>query len=198
MFNKPILVFLMGILPFATIAQQTYQLDLKKSTLFWKSPKSMGKQHFGYLSFSAGSLSYASTGDPSTGTFVIDMNSINSTDRETASGRAEVNKLLKGDDFLSVAKYPMTTMMVKQIVRSKQANVYKVSGNLTIRGITHPIEFMAMIKKTGNTVTAKANFNIDRIKWNIHHKPKDWDFFAAVKNQVIADEFPVALNLVFR
>lgn len=199
MINKPILIFLIGLLPLASLAQQTYQLDVKKSTLFWKSPKSMGRQHYGYLSFNLGSLSYGPNGEPATGMFSINMNSINSTDRKTAADREEVNQLLKGEDFLSVAKHPTTTIVVKQIAKTKQPNVYKVSGDLSIRGITHPIDFMATIKKTGNTVTAKANLNVDRIKWNIHHKPKnDWDFFIAVKNQAIADEFPVSLNLVFQ
>lgn len=182
----------------ASVAQQTYQLDVKKSKLFWKSPKSMGRQHYGYLSFNLGTLSYSAAGQPAAGAFSINMNSINSVDRKTAKDREEVNSLLKGDDFLSAAKHPTTAIIVKQLTKTQQANVYKVNGDLTIRGITHPIEFMATIKKTGSTVTAKADLNVDRIKWNIHHRPKnDWDFFATVKNQVIADEFPVSLDLVF-
>jgi hypothetical protein len=58
---------------------------------------------------------------------------------------------------------------------------------------------VAAIRKKGNTVIAKADLEIHRLKWNIdlQPEPKAWDFFSAVKDKMIADEIVVSLNLVF-
>lgn len=194
---KPILILLLLLLQLTAKAQQTYQLDIKKSKLFWKSPKTMGKGHFGYLLFSFGNLNYSPAGQPVSGFFSIDMNTLNSTDRKTAKDKKEVDDLLKNKDFLAVDQFPTTVMNVKQIIRTNQPNVFKVKGDLTIRGITNPIEFLATIKKSGNAIRVTGEIKVDRIKWNIHHQPKTWDPIAALKDKVIADEFPVTLDLYF-
>lgn len=196
--HKLTIILLLVMLQLTAKAQQTYQLDVKKSKLLWKSPKTMGKGHFGYLLFSFGNLSYSAAGQPVGGFFSIDMNTLNSTDRKTAKDKKEVDDLLKNKDFFAVDQYPTTVMNVKQIIRTNQPNVFKVKGDLTIRGITNPIEFLATITKNGNAIRATGEIKVDRIKWNIHHQPKTWDPFAALKDKAIADEFPITLDLYFQ
>ena len=45
-----------------------------------------------------------------------------------------------------------------------------ISGNLTLRGVTKNITFPAAVSLDNGTVKAKANFNINRIDWNLKYQ----------------------------
>ena len=48
---------------------------------------------------------------------------------------------------------------------------YKAEGNLSLRGITHPVSFNFGLSDVSNSpVTMKANFNIDRLQYEIGKK----------------------------
>lgn len=198
-----LLILFAGIIYLPTQAQQkkddldvVYQLDVKKSKLFWKAP---GNKHNGFILFNSGTLSNVAAGWPTRGTFSINMNSMRSTDEASDAGRKKVDDKLRSEDFFSVSKYPVATMVVKQILAEQKPATYRVSGELTIKGITNPIAFTTIMKQSGNTITATANMNISRRKWNINHQPQatPWDFVARVKDNLVDDEIPVSLELVF-
>ena len=197
MINKIKIILLLALIQFSAKAQQRYQLDTKKSRVLWKV-ETVGR-HNGYLLFNKGTLDYSPKGEPSTGDFTMDMKSIRSTDRPTAAGRQEIDKELTTTGFFDTGAYPAATMSVIRIVPSPQPSVFRVNGNLTIKGITKPIEFNASINKNGDIVSVKANLSIDRTKWNIdlQEKPKQWDFLAAVKDKMIADDIMITLDLAF-
>lgn len=200
MITKPTFILLLVMFQLSAYAQQVYKLDLKKSKLFWKSPKTMGNsQHFGYLLFNSGSLSYSATGEPSVGVFNLNMKSVKSLEHPTAAKNEKIESEIKSADFFEVARYPTAIMVVKKIARTGNATIFNVTGNLTVKGITNEIEFLAELKKRGNTIEVAAKFKIDRIKWNIHHipDPNASDFFQLLKDKVIADEIPISLQLVF-
>jgi hypothetical protein len=173
-----------------------YQLDVKKSKLFWKAPKN---RHNGFILFNSGTLSNFTAGRPTRGTFSINMNSMRSTDEALAAGRKNVDDKLRSEDFFAVSRYPTATMLVKQILPEQNPATYKVSGELTIKGVTKPIEFTTIMKQNGNTIIARANTNISREKWNINHQPQPtpWDFVARMKDNLVEDDIPVSLELVF-
>jgi polyisoprenoid-binding protein YceI len=195
--NKSAIILLLIILNITAYAQQAYQLDVKKSKLLWTNQKTMGG-HFGFIHFNSGTLNYSPAGEPVNGIFKIDMNSIRSTDHKEAAGNEKVDGMLRNPGFFNVAKYPESVMNVKQIVKL-DAITFKVSGDLTMKGITNPIEFTATIKKDGKTITAKADIKIDRSKWNIdmQQKPNSWDLYSNIQNKIIADEISISLDLVF-
>ncbi|MDB5151640.1 MAG: hypothetical protein JWR54_391 [Mucilaginibacter sp.] len=173
-----------------------YQLDVKKSKLFWKAPKN---RHNGFILFNSGTLSNFTAGRPTRGTFSINMNSMRSTDEALAAGRKNVDDKLRSEDFFAVSRYPTATMLVKQILPEQNPATYKVSGELTIKGVTKPIEFTTIMKQNGNTIIARANTNISREKWNINHQPQPtpWDFVARMKDNLVEDDIPLSLELVF-
>ncbi|WDZ99304.1 YceI family protein [Mucilaginibacter sp. SJ] len=191
-----ILLLSMALLPAA--AQQTYHLDIKKSKVLWDTRKTMGG-HYGYLLFKSGSLEYTAAGEPKNGAFSLNMNTMRSTDHADAAGNKKVDEELKKEGFFATDRYPEATMVVKEITRVGQSTNFKVTGNLTIKGISNPIEFMATVIKKNDIISAKANTTIDRLKWKIDMQPKQeaWDFFSAVKNTVVTDEIAVSLNLTF-
>ncbi|TWJ00916.1 YceI-like domain-containing protein [Mucilaginibacter frigoritolerans] len=199
-----LIILLAGVFYFPVLAQQkksaqdvVYQLDVKKSKLFWKAPKN---RHNGFILFNSGTLSNIVAGWPTRGTFNINMNSMRSIDKPTAGGRKNVDDKLSSEDFFAVSRYPTATMLVKQILPEKNtAATYRVSGELTIKGVTKPIEFATIMKQNGSTITATANTNISRANWNINHQPQptSWDFFARMKDNLVDDDISVSLELVF-
>lgn len=197
MINKVTIILLFCSLSFLAMAQKSYTLDIKKSKILWKI-ETVGK-HNGQILFSWGKLDYTSKSEPLTASFIIDMNKITSLDRPTEKGRAEIDKELRSKGFFDVPVYPTATMVVKQIFKTPAPNVFRVTGDLTIKGITHRIEFNTTIIKKGELITAKASFNIARKKWNIDfkEKPNDWDITAAIKNKMIDDDIQISFDLIF-
>jgi polyisoprenoid-binding protein YceI len=179
-------------------AQQTYHLDIKKSKVLWDTRKTMGG-HYGYLLFKSGSLDYTITGEPKSGVFTLNMNTMHSTDHADAVGNKKVDDELKKEGFFATGRYPEAIMIVKEITRVGRSTNFKVAGVLTIKGIANPIEFTAAVMKNKDIISATANTTIDRLKWNIDMQPKReaWDFFSALKSNIVTDEIAVSLNLIF-
>jgi polyisoprenoid-binding protein YceI len=46
---------------------------------------------------------------------------------------------------------------------------FTVSGNLTLKDVTKNVSFPAKIDLDGNTLKAKANFDIDRRQWQMNY-----------------------------
>lgn len=173
-----------------------YSLDINKSKLFWAGTKTVGTKHVGYILFKSGTLNTDAAGKPVTGDFIIDMKTMRSTDNPLPKDNQKVNDELGSDSFFSVDAYPETRMKVTAIRPTGVADQYTVAGNLTIKGITWPINFLANIKPAANKFTATAEFKIDRLKWNIHHKPDEGAMWK-IQNVMISDEIPIRLKLEF-
>jgi hypothetical protein len=198
-----LIIMLAGVIYFPVLAQQkngtqniVYQLDIKKSKLFWKVPEN---QHNGFILFNSGTLSNFINGWPTQGTFSINMNSMRSTDEGSVAGRKKVDEELRSEDFFAVLKYPTATMVVNQILPEPNRTIFKVYGELTIKEVTKAIEFTTLMNQNGSTITATANMKITRANWNINHQPKSqsWDLFGRLKDNLVDDEIPVSLELVF-
>ncbi|KQC01804.1 YceI family protein [Pedobacter sp. Hv1] len=197
MIKKTQLILLLLLVQLGVQAQQRYTLDNKKSKILWKV-ETIGKHH-GYILFSSGRIDYLPNGNPAVGSFVMDMKSMRSSDRPTPKGRGEIDNQLRSPDFFDVAHYPSATMEVTQLLPTSTPLVFRVNGKLTIKGISHPIEFNATINKKGDLVSVKANLKIDRTKWNIDHKPdpKPMDFFGTIKDKIMTDDIQITLDLAF-
>jgi hypothetical protein len=197
-----LLIILAEVIYFPVQAQQKdgaqdviYQLNVKKSKLFWKAPKN---RHNGFILFNSGTLSNFTAGRPTQGTFSINMNSMRSTETSVTK-RKEVDDELRCEGFFAVSKYPTAGMMVNKILPGPNGTTYRVYGELTIKDLTKPVEFITIMKQNGSTITATASINISREKWNINlqRKPKSWNPFDSLKDNLVDDEIPVSLELVF-
>lgn len=120
------------------------------------------------------------------GTFAVDSGVINTTGKDFNDGKIEVwlnassvntrndqrDAHLRSADFFNVAQYP--AIHFKSTSMKKMGNdKYKVSGDLTMHGVTKQIFFEAYLKGTvkspfGNFVTAfKASADINRTQWGL-------------------------------
>lgn len=204
-FKQPLLILSLLFFQLSSYAQHvktsvTYQLDTKQSRLFWKGTKTIGSKHYGYLLFNSGWLHTNAAGKLNDGMFSMNMKSIMSTEHDTPAKNEKINKELKGSGFFETSTYPVSSITVKSIFPTATAQQFKVEGNLTIKNTSHPIAFLATIKPIGKTLKATANLTIDRKKWGIHETSEvsaTDRFFSKLKDNMIQDEIPIVLNLVF-
>lgn len=91
----------------------------------------------------------------------IDMTSIYSDD-------PGLTKKLKSADFFEVETYPRSTFRSSGVTATAEG--YDVTGDLTMHGVTKRITFPAAIDLAGDTLTAEAEFTINRFDWNIRYK----------------------------
>jgi len=198
MINKTSILLLLFLFQFAAHAQQTYQLDTKKSKILWDNRKTMGGHH-GYMLLNSGTLNFQQGDQRGNGVFIIDMNSMAATDKPKPEANAATNKKLRAENYFDMDKYPTATMKVTQIAPTGKRSIYKITGNLTIKSTTHPVAFNALLIMKGNTIIATATTTIDRLKWHIDMQSpnKPWELFGAVQNKLISDEILINLNLVF-
>jgi polyisoprenoid-binding protein YceI len=176
--------------------QQTYRLDTSKSTLSWNSGE-VGR-HTGYIRFSSGNLLFSKDGKPASGTFVIDMRTIKSTDNKDASKNLKTDETITKPDFFDVSKYPEAKMVVTGIEKVPNSGYHRVKGDLTIKGFTNPIVFIAAIESKDNLVNIRADIDLRRGWWGIHseQKPPSLDLLSGLPQKAENDQFSVSLKLV--
>lgn len=168
-------------------AQTTYKLNRENSILNWEGTKVTGSGHNGTLSISEGTLVYENEKIVS-GTFTLDMNGIVVLD--TKSKR--FLKHLKNKDFFEVKKYPTATYKITDSEIKGDKTLIK--GQLTLKGITKNVDFLATITNNDNTLSLKSDdFTIDRTLWGI--KYKSGKFFDNLKNRMINDDIKISVIL---
>ncbi|MEA5406100.1 YceI family protein [Arcicella sp. DC2W] len=178
-------------------AQQKFDLSISESQVFWKGTPAFGfGGHEGTLKFSAGNIIVANNGKIQGGSFIIDMNSIKNTYQKDLKGQRNLEEHLKADDFFAVNKYPQANFVIVKVQPSSQPNNYTVTGNFIMRGISNQIVFTAYINHDKNNIFAKANLNIYRSRWGITYKTPN--FISTIKDDLISDEIPIKLDLVFK
>jgi len=174
-----------------TAASITFNVDKTKSKVTWIGRKVTG-EHTGTVNIADGKL----TSDGKNiigGSFDIDMNTIVCTDLTDADYNGKLIGHLKSDDFFSVAKFPKSTLAITKAT-STGNGTYKINGNLTIKGITQPIEFPATVTVSLTQVTAKAKILVDRTKYDIKYGSAS--FFDSLGDKAITNEFELNVDLV--
>jgi polyisoprenoid-binding protein YceI len=161
----------------------SYSVDTT-TTITWTGTKP-GGSHVGTLKISEGSVMVkdnALTG----GSFTINIASLTNKDLSVEDGKEKLVGHLKSPDFFDVAKYPTAKFEITAVENytSDSTNTagkdatHMVRGNLTLKDSTKNISFPARITVDANTLSAKANFNIDRTMWGMNYKgpnnPQDW------------------------
>ena len=71
-----------------------------------------------------------------------------------------------------------------------------VQAELTIKGISNPLEFKATMQKTDEGAWFFANIVVDRTKYNVRYG--SGTFFDNLGDKTIFDEFKVKVNLLVR
>jgi len=172
--------------------QTVYKIEPGQSKVVWTGKKVTG-QHTGTLALESGVVTL-NDNELAGAEIKLDMNSIANTDLTDPQWNKKLVDHLKSDDFFSVEKYPQGSFVSTSMVKNAGEANYKVTGNLTLKGITHEISFPVNVKVDGNQLTANGSATIDRTKWNI--KYGSGSFFSGLGDKMIYDEFDIEFNLV--
>lgn len=169
-------------------------LELKVKTdqsgIAWTAQKVTGK-HNGSVAIKEGSLKLKNDVLVG-GSFTMDMTSITVLDLE-GKGKDKLEGHLKSDDFFSVNNHPTATLVVTEAV-AKGNGMYNIKADLTIKGITQPVEFIANVDSAGDDVKATADIKIDRTLYDVRYG--SGKFFENLGDNTIYDDFNLHVTLV--
>ena len=182
------LVILSAFLVFGTfLYAQTYEVNAEKSTVKWVGKK-IASQHNGTVALKEGNFEIKDNKFVS-GTFIIDLSIMTDESSDDPKKPSRLVGHLKSEDFFSVDKYPVAKL---EIISSEKfvGEKSKVTGKLTIKDKTHPINFVVMRK--GATFTSSMEF--DRTLYDI--KYGSGKFFQDIGDKAIKDEVGIDVILI--
>jgi len=153
------------------LVDRTYRIDCEKSQVTWIG-RNLAGRHIGTLAISQGELTIEQ-GQLTGGRIVIDMKSVNNLDLQQADYRSMLISHLLSEDFFEVSRYPTAEARLngwRPIPEATPGRAnYLIDADLTIKGITHPVQFPAVIVPQPDGVKAQAALDIDRTAWNVSY-----------------------------
>lgn len=182
---------LLAILAMSAKVANNYTVDTQSSNIVWTGYKVTGK-HTGTVKLKNGTLS-TDNGVITGGSFEIDMNSINDTDLEGEWAGKLVGHL-KSDDFFGVNTYPTAKFVITRAIPQDSKGNYKIIGNLTLKGTTKEVKFLANAAESNGVLNASGKITIDRSEYNV--KYGSGSFFDGLGDKTIYDEFDLQVSLV--
>ena len=167
-----------------------YNILLEESELIWIGKKITLKEHSGTLQFQEGAISINDDG-VIYGNIIIDMTSINNTDMKGKMKR-KLEEHLKSDDFFNVDQFSTSKIEVQSTTREN--NKMQFDGNLTIKGISHPISFIADIIESSKQLKAKTRLVFDRSIYDVQYR--SGTFYENLGDKLILDNISLDILIV--
>lgn len=165
---------------------KTFKIESTQSNIEWVGRKVTG-EHNGTIDIKEGQLTF-SNGKLASGKFIIDTTAITILDVKDPGTNAQFAGHLASDDFFSSEKYPEAIFEIASVTDN-----YHIDGNLTIKGITHPISFDASITDNGDTIQATGKIIVDRTKYDM--KFRSGNFFQNLGDTLIYNDFDLKVNI---
>lgn len=159
--------------PAPAAAGQSFAVDTTTSRIKFTG-YGVGKNHPGNFHLSSGTVSVEGN-QVTGGEFIININSME-MEEKGEKFQTKLRPHLLSEDFFEAAKYGTAKFEITKVepyaADGKDTSVvnganFSVSGNLTLKNETKNVTFPAKIDIDGNTLKAKANFNIDRRQWQM-------------------------------
>lgn len=163
-----------------------YNIETSQSSIKWTGRELSTSSHYGTINLLSGQFE-VSNGQILNGEFIVDMTSINNQDMEGDS-KSKLEGHLKSDDFFSVDSHP-TALLSIQGSELVSEGKWNVTANLTIKGITHSVDFEMRRSEEGWL----ANLVFDRSKYDV--KFRSGTFFENLGDKLIYDDIELAINL---
>ncbi|MCZ4695554.1 YceI family protein [Ancylomarina euxinus] len=173
-------------------AQKKMDLNLDKSKVVWTGKKVTG-EHSGTVMLKSGNLMMKGTKIIG-GEFVMDMGSIANTDITDEKYRGKLEEHLKSEDFFGVTKYPESKFVIKESKNLKDGKLL-VKGEVSIKGITKPLEFEVNSHQHGDSHHMSGLIVIDRTQFDI--KYGSGSFFDNLGDKTIHNNFELKFDLMF-
>ena len=170
-----------------TVNSEKKEVKTEESKVTWKAFKVTGS-HTGTVDLESGALVFEE-GKLAGGEFIVDMTTLINSDLE-GEYKGKLEGHLKSDDFFAVTSHPTSKLVFTEVAATGK-NSYKVTGDLTIKGITKPITFDVSIYGSKATATMK----VDRAQYDVRYG--SGSFFENLGDKTIYDEFDLVVDLEF-
>jgi len=173
-----------------------YTLDPANSSFRWKGSKLYETSfHEGAVDLQSAKLGWKD-GAPVGGEIVVDMTSIKNTDISDQEMNAKITGHLKSPDFFNVSEYPAAKF---EIVSAEPAgeNQYRITGNLTIKDISHEVESVATFTESEEGVRGRSTVVLDRTKYGVRYGSENY-FMDLAQDEVIDDKIELTMDLAFQ
>jgi polyisoprenoid-binding protein YceI len=190
---KTLLALTIAFSSFAALAQATYKIDPSQTKAEWVGYK-IASEHRGFVPVKEGSLQ-VKDGVITGGTVTMNMDQLTVTDIQGEMAGKLVGHL-KHEDFFATDKHPEAKLAIKS--SKKTAKGLEIVGDLTIRGVTHPITFTATdVKETDKNFTAKSIIKVDRTLYNVQYGSGKGlaDLGKSLGDKLIKDVFDINVTL---
>jgi polyisoprenoid-binding protein YceI len=173
------------------VTNEKYAIDKKESVITYKGSMLLASKgsHTGYVYLSNGEL-IIDSGQLVGGTVEIDMNTIADIDHGSEN---DLVRHLKSPDFFDVEKFPVSVFAITMVVPVTRETI-NVTGNLSIKGITHAVTFPVTIEVKDGIVHANGKVTIDRTRWDVRYN--SGKFFSNLADEVISDEIEFDMKIV--
>lgn len=179
----------------SVVAQSTYQVDPSAAKVIWTGKKVTG-QHTGTVDLQKGTIGWGPEGLTSTDV-TIDMTSITNTDLDPEYA-ADLVSHLKSGDFFNTMEFHTATFKTSAVEKIEGAEAgqpnYKITGDLTIKGITKPVTLDVRAWQEKKGVRATGTLRFDRTLYNI--KYRSGQFFDYLGDKMINDEVEITFDLI--
>jgi len=169
------------------VQDTSLSFNLENSNIKWTGIELTSKTHYGSLKLTQANLVIVDSKITS-GEFTVDMTSLSVEDLE-GEWKERLEGHLSSDDFFSIEKFQTASLKVLNS-NSLENGSFNVNGELTIKDITHPIEF-TITKNDGNNYN--ANLTFDRSKYDV--KFRSGTFFENLGDKLILDDIDLEVTL---
>lgn len=166
-------------------------VDTNVSVIEWQGSKVIGGAHHGTINVREGEIKMNDR-DLVGGKIVVDMNSLVNLDLTSAEYNQQLVGHLKSADFFDVMHFPSASLEVKKATLQRNGE-YKVVADLTIKDVTHSVEFVAKLDSAEKNV--EVALEIDRTEWGLRYG--SGKFFQNLGDKIISDKIVLKIKLGF-
>ena len=164
---------------------QKFKIVSAQSNIDWVGKKVTGA-HNGTIAVKEGEI-ILNDSNVINGKVIIDTTSIKILDVTDPATNAQFAGHLASDDFFSTEKYPEAILEIITV------SGRHVEGDLTIKGITHPISFDVIVNVNGDVLIATGKLVIDRTKYEM--KFRSGNFFKDLGDTLIYNDFELNVTV---
>ena len=182
---KKIVLMILVLYANSSLSAQITGINIQESVINWTGKKVTGS-HGGTISFKEGFFIYENDKIVG-GDFIVDMSTLINTDL-TGKDKIVLEKNLKSFNFFNTEEFKTSELVFKSI-SAKGKNLYKVTADLTIKGVTNTVNFDLIVNKQGAT----AKLKIDRTKYGIQYG--SGTFIDDIGDWTIYEEFDLNIDI---
>ena len=161
-----------------------------QSGIEWAGRKVTGS-HNGTIAIKEGTL-MVENGKLIGGKFTIDTTSIKILDVTDPATNAQFAGHLASEDFFASGTFPTATFETTAVTQAS-SELYHIEGNLTIKGISAPVSFDAIVEICDDVIRAAGKIKVDRTKYGM--KFRSGNFFKDLGDTLIYNDFDLSVTI---